>query len=71
MSNKHCIMEVEDMPKINCECGKMLARWDNGTLYLWCKSCKKEVAFRIPGNRQISAVLTPKKRPISSARQIK
>ena len=31
--------------KVNCACGKMLARYENGVLFLWCKSCKKEVPY--------------------------
>lgn len=32
--------------KINCACGKMLARCDeNGVLWLWCKQCRKEVPY--------------------------
>jgi phage FluMu protein Com len=30
--------------QIKCTCGKLLARVENGTLYLWCKKCKGEVA---------------------------
>lgn len=30
---------------INCDCGKMLARCENGVLWLWCKQCKKEVPY--------------------------
>ena len=28
---------------INCNCGKLLAKVKNGKLYLYCKSCKKEI----------------------------
>lgn len=30
---------------INCDCGKLLAKVKEGKLYLYCKSCKKEIAF--------------------------
>lgn len=35
------------MTKIGCSCGKMLALENGGVLYLWCKSCKKEVPFAV------------------------
>lgn len=31
--------------KISCACGKMLARMENGTIFLWCKECRKEIPF--------------------------
>lgn len=31
--------------KIECACGKMLARMEDGVLFMWCKSCRKEVAY--------------------------
>ena len=31
--------------KIKCNCGKMLARFENGRLYLWCKSCRREIEY--------------------------
>lgn len=31
--------------KISCACGKMLARMENGMIYLWCKECRKEIPF--------------------------
>lgn len=37
---------------VRCECGKRLARYENGVIYLWCKSCKTEIALpleSIPG----------------------
>lgn len=40
------------MADIRCGCGKRVARYENGVIYLWCKSCKKEVAYplhTIPG----------------------
>ena len=39
-------MEVE-MAERKCGCGKLLARYDNGTLYLWCKGCRKEIALPV------------------------
>lgn len=33
------------MGKIDCSCGKMLCREENGVYYFWCKNCKKEVPF--------------------------
>lgn len=35
------------MAEIKCGCGKLLARYDNGTLYLWCKGCKREIALPV------------------------
>ena len=29
--------------KIRCDCGKWVAVERNGELYVWCRSCKKEV----------------------------
>lgn len=28
---------------INCTCGKLVGRVKDGKVYVWCKSCKKEV----------------------------
>lgn len=28
---------------IKCQCGKLIGKWRNGKLYLYCKQCKKEV----------------------------
>ena len=33
------------MGKIDCSCGKMLFREENGVYYFWCKNCKKEIPF--------------------------
>ncbi len=34
--------------KIHCECGKLLAKiHEDGTIWVWCKSCKKEVPLAI------------------------
>lgn len=30
---------------INCTCGKLVGRVRDGKVYVWCKSCKKEVAL--------------------------
>lgn len=36
------------MKDIRCNCGKLLARvGKNGTIYVWCKSCKKEVKLEV------------------------
>lgn len=32
---------------INCECGKLLARYEEGKIVLYCKRCKKEVEIDI------------------------
>ena len=32
---------------INCNCGKLIAKLRNGKLYLYCKSCKKEIPIEI------------------------
>lgn len=32
---------------INCNCGKLLARYDKGILYLYCKRCKEEIKINI------------------------
>jgi hypothetical protein len=36
---------VNAAEKIACKCGKMLARYEDGKIYLWCKSCRKEIAI--------------------------
>jgi len=33
--------------EIKCECGKLLARYENGKIILYCKRCKKEVKIEI------------------------
>lgn len=33
--------------KIGCSCGKLLAKEKNGVLYLWCKSCRKEIPYAV------------------------
>lgn len=34
--------------EIHCNCGKLLAKIDNdGIIYVWCKSCKKEVPIKL------------------------
>lgn len=38
---------------INCDCGKLLAKVKNGKLYLYCKSCKKEIAFENEEMRKV------------------
>lgn len=35
------------MADVRCGCGKRVARYEDGVIYLWCKSCKKEVAYPI------------------------
>lgn len=35
------------MKKLHCSCGKMLARYENGVLYLWCKNCKREIPVEL------------------------
>lgn len=32
---------------IRDKCGKMLGKYENGVIYLWCKSCSKEVGSKI------------------------
>lgn len=32
---------------IRCECGKVIAKYRNGRIYLWCKACRKEVELTI------------------------
>ena len=32
---------------INWNCGKLIAKLINGKLYLYCKSCKKEIPIEI------------------------
>ncbi len=46
--------------KIECACGKMLARMDGGVLYMWCKHCKKEVAYELIPTGNGTFTLKPK-----------
>lgn len=39
-----------DKKRIICACGKRLAMRDGDIIYLWCKSCKREEAYRIKIN---------------------
>ena len=32
---------------INCTCGKMVARLRNGKIYVYCKTCKREIPLEI------------------------
>lgn len=32
---------------LKCECGKLVGRYKNGKLYLYCKKCKKEVEIEL------------------------
>lgn len=36
------------MDEIKCKCGKLLAkRHEDGKIYIWCKSCHKEVELEV------------------------
>ena len=41
---------------IKCSCGKLIAKYKDGKLFVWCKSCKREVEIKIeyPENRALS-----------------
>ena len=32
---------------IKCDCGKLIAKYKDGKLFVWCKSCKREVEVKI------------------------
>ena len=32
---------------IKCSCGKLIARERDGKIFVWCKSCHKEVEIKI------------------------
>lgn len=32
---------------IKCDCGKLVGRYENGKLYLYCKKCKKEIEIEV------------------------
>lgn len=32
---------------VKCTCGKMIARLRNGKVYVYCKTCKREVQLEI------------------------
>jgi len=34
------------------DCGKQIAKWRNGHLYVWCKRCKKEHEIAIDTNTE-------------------
>ena len=38
---------MSDKTPIKCECGKLLAYVRDGKVYVWCKSCRKEVELKI------------------------
>lgn len=46
--------------KVECACGKMLARIENGVLLLWCKSCRKEVPYVLVPTGNGAFALRPK-----------
>lgn len=48
------------MGKIDCSCGKMLYREENGVFWFWCKSCKKEVPFVFVDETGKPVKVTPK-----------
>ena len=33
--------------KLGCSCGKLLAKEENGILYLWCKECRRQIPFAV------------------------
>ena len=32
---------------VKCNCGKLVAKWRDGKLYVWCKSCRRECEIPI------------------------
>lgn len=32
---------------IKCDCGKIIAYYKDGKIYLWCKQCKREIEINI------------------------
>ena len=46
------------MRSIKCACGKVLARYENGVIYLWCKKCKREIPLRLDSLCGTQAVFT-------------
>lgn len=52
---------MQEEKSINCSCGKMIAKERNGKVYLWCKSCHKEVELKIEKESRYE----PKKAPQS------
>lgn len=32
---------------VKCSCGKMVARMRNGKIYVYCKTCKREVQLKL------------------------
>lgn len=45
--NNYVIIEIGANMDIKCECGKLLARYEDGKIFLYCKRCKKEVEIEI------------------------
>ena len=39
--------EVYMPRKLGCSCGKLLAKEENGVLYLWCKECRRQIPFAV------------------------
>lgn len=33
--------------EIKCTCGKLIAKERDGKIYLWCKSCRREVELKL------------------------
>ena len=33
--------------QIKCDCGKLIAKYKDGKLFVWCKSCKREDEIKI------------------------
>ena len=42
---------MHDLP-IKCDCGKLIAKWKDGHLFVWCKSCRKEVEVKIDNSKE-------------------
>lgn len=36
-------MKNDKQDNIKCTCGKILARAENNKIYVWCKTCHKEI----------------------------
>ena len=39
--------DMQETP-VKCNCGKLVAKWRDGKLYVWCKSCRREYEIPIP-----------------------
>lgn len=45
MLTKTETMKYNEEKPVKCECGKIIAKIRDGKVYIYCKSCKRQVAI--------------------------